>query len=120
MQALTALNSLSKKIPVSLSEELTRSARDVAVARANDPLPGVAVAALRLLGALPDSPASRATLEENLLRKGWRGQTALVSLTRLDAARAPEAAAKRLDAAAAGDSLELRLGARGSAAVLRR
>jgi cyclophilin family peptidyl-prolyl cis-trans isomerase len=111
VQALTALNSISKKIPVSLSEDLTRSACDVAVARASDVMPGVAVAALRLLGALPDSPESRGTLEENLLRKGWRGQTALVSLTRLDAAHSPEAALKRLDAAAAGDSLELRLGA---------
>ncbi|HEX2799269.1 MAG TPA: HEAT repeat domain-containing protein, partial [Thermoanaerobaculia bacterium] len=111
VQALTALNSLSKKSALSRGDELTRSARDVALVRANDPLPGVAIAGLRLLGALPDSPASRATLEENLLRKGWRGQTALVSLTRLDVAPSPEAALKRLDAAAASDSLELRLGA---------
>lgn len=111
VQALTALNTLSKKSALSRSDESTRSARDVAVARANDSLSGVAIAALRLLGALPDSPASRAALEENLLRKGWRGQTALVSLTRLDAVRAPEAAAKRLEAASASDSLELRLGA---------
>jgi cyclophilin family peptidyl-prolyl cis-trans isomerase/HEAT repeat protein len=111
VQALIALNTLSKKIPVFRSDELTRSARDVALVRANDPLSGVAIAVLRLLGALPDSPASRATLEENLLRKGWRGQTALVSLTRLDATLSPEAALKRLDAATASDSLELRLGA---------
>ena len=111
VQALTALSSLSKKGALSRGDELTRGARDVALVRANDPLPGVAIAGLRLLGALPDSPASRATLEENLLRKGWRGQTALVSLTRLDAALSPEAALKRLDAAAASDSLELRLGA---------
>ena len=57
VQALTALNSLSKKIPVSLGDEVTRSALDVALVRANDPLPGVAIAGLRLLGALPDSPA---------------------------------------------------------------
>lgn len=111
VQALTALNSLSKKSALSRGDELTRSARDVALVRANDPFPGVAIAGLRLLGALPDSPASRATLEENLLRKGWRGQTALVSLTRLDVTLFPEAALKRLDAAAASDSLELRLGA---------
>ncbi|MGZ5428802.1 MAG: peptidylprolyl isomerase, partial [Thermoanaerobaculia bacterium] len=111
VQALTALNSLSKKSALSRGDELTRSARDVALVRANDPLPGVAIAGLRLLGALPDSPASRATLEENLVRKGRRGQTALVSLTRLDVAPSPEAALKRLDAAAASDSLELRLGA---------
>ncbi|MFI5119487.1 MAG: peptidylprolyl isomerase [Thermoanaerobaculia bacterium] len=114
VQAMGALNSLSKKIPVSLGNDLTRSALDVAVTRANDPLAGVAVSALRLLGVLPDSPASRAALEENLLRKGWRGQTALVSLTRLDAARAPEAAAARIDAALVAGSLELRLGAAGS------
>ncbi len=118
VQALTALHSLSKKSSVSRSDELIRSARDVALLRANDPLPGVAIAALRLLGTLPDDPASRAILEENLLRKGWRGQTALVSLTRLDAARAPEAAAKRLDAASVSDSLELRLGAAEAAELL--
>jgi len=111
VQALTALYSLSKKIPGSLSEEPTRGALDVAVARARDATPGVAVAALRLLGALPDSPASRALLEENLLRKGWRGQTALVSLTLLDAARAPEKAATRIGAAVVTGTLELRLGA---------
>jgi cyclophilin family peptidyl-prolyl cis-trans isomerase len=111
VQALTALNSLSKKISVSLGDELTRSALDVALVRARDSLPGVAVTAVRLLGVLPDSPASRATLEENLLRKGWRGQTALVSLTRLDAARAPEAAAARIDAALVAGTLELHLGA---------
>jgi cyclophilin family peptidyl-prolyl cis-trans isomerase/HEAT repeat protein len=111
VQALGAVQSLSRKISVSRSDELTRSALEVALARANDSLPGVAIAGLRLLGALPDSPASRATLEQNLLRKGWRGQAALVSLTRLDAALSPEAALKRLDAAAASDSLELRLGA---------
>jgi cyclophilin family peptidyl-prolyl cis-trans isomerase/HEAT repeat protein len=111
VQALTALNSLSKKSAVSRSDELIRSVHRVALVRANDSFPGVAIAALRLLGALPDDPASRAMLEENLLRKGWRGQTALVALTRLDAARTPERAAKRLDAASASDSLELRLGA---------
>jgi cyclophilin family peptidyl-prolyl cis-trans isomerase/HEAT repeat protein len=111
VQALTALDSLSKKSALSRGDELTRSAHDVALLRANDSFPGVAIAALRLLGTLPDDPLSRAMLEENLLRKGWRGQTALVALTRLDAARAPEAAAKRLDAASASDSLELRLGA---------
>jgi cyclophilin family peptidyl-prolyl cis-trans isomerase len=111
VQALGALHSLSKKGAISRSDELTRSARDVALLRANDPLPGVAIAALGLLGALPESKEARATLEENLLRKGWRGQTALVSLTRLDAARAPEAAAARIDAALVAGTLELRLGA---------
>lgn len=110
VQALTALDSLSKKIAVSQDEKVTRDARDVALLRADDPLPGVAIAALRLLGSLPDAPAARAALEENLLRKGWRGQTALVGLTRLDAARAPEMAAARLDAALVAGSLELRLG----------
>ena len=110
VQALTALNSLSRKIPVSFGNDLTRSALDVAVNRASDATPGVAIAALRLLGALPDAPASRAVLEENLLRGGWRGQTALVSLTRLDAVRAPEKAVSRMEAAVLG-ALELRLGA---------
>ena len=111
VQSLGALHSLSKKSVFAKSEELTRGARDISLLRANDPLPGVAIAALRLLGVLPDAPAARAVLEENLLRKGWRGQTALVSLTRLDAAPAPEAAAARLEAARTTPSLELRLGA---------
>jgi len=110
VQALIALDSLSKKSAFTRNEDLTRSAREVACVRANDPLSGVAVAALRLLGSLPDAPASRAVLEESLLRQGWRGQTALVSLTRLDAVRAPEKAAGRIEAAA-GAPLELRLGA---------
>lgn len=110
-QALIALNSLSKKTSIATNDELVRSAPAVALLRANDPLPGVAIAALRLLGALSDAPAARAVLEEHLLRKGWRGQTALVSLTRLDAVRAPEQAAARLEAAQTTGSLELRLGA---------
>ena len=111
VQALGALHSLSKKNLFSESSQLTRGAGGVALVRANDPLPGVAIVALRLLGALPDSPESRAVLEENLLRKGWRGQTALVSLTRLDAARAPEKAAARLEKEIVGGTLEQRLGA---------
>ncbi len=110
VQALGALHSLSKKNAFTRDEALARSARESVITRASDPVPGVAIAALRLLGALPDAPESRAALEENLLRKGWRGQTALVGLTRLDAARTPEAAAKRLDAAVVG-TLEMRLGA---------
>ena len=110
VQAMGALHSLSKKNAFTRDEILTRSVRESVIARASDPVPGVAVAALRLLGALPDAPESRGVLEENLLRKGWRGQTALVALTRLDAERAPEAAAKRLDAALVG-TLEQRLGA---------
>jgi cyclophilin family peptidyl-prolyl cis-trans isomerase len=111
VQAMGALHSLSKKNLFSESSDLTRRARGVALLRANDPLPGVAIAALRLLGALPESPESRAALEENLLRKGWRGQTALVSLTRLDAVKAPEKAAARLEREIVGGTLEQRLGA---------
>jgi cyclophilin family peptidyl-prolyl cis-trans isomerase/HEAT repeat protein len=111
VQALGALHALSKKNLFTESLALTRSARNAVAARANDGLPGVAIAALRLLGALPDSPESHAALEEALLRKGWRGQAALVSLTRLDAARAPEKAAARLDKEIVGGTLEQRLGA---------
>lgn len=111
VQALNALHALSKKSAFDRSDELARRARGVALLRANDPLPGVAVAALRLLGALPDSPESRAALEENLRRRGWKGQTALVALTRLDAARDPEKAAARVDRELVGGSLEMRLGA---------
>ncbi len=111
VQALGALYSLSKKNLFSESSDLTRTTRSAALLRANDSLPGVALAALRLLGALPDSPESRAALEENLLRKGWRGQSALVALTRLDAARAPDKASARLEKQILGGTLEQRLGA---------
>jgi len=77
-------------------------AKMAAVARANDGLPGVAIAALRLLGALPDSPESRAALEENLLRKGWKGQTALVAPTRLRGAQARGKGPPRARQASAG------------------
>jgi cyclophilin family peptidyl-prolyl cis-trans isomerase/HEAT repeat protein len=110
VQALVALHSLSRKNAFTRDEMLARSARESVITRASDPVPGVAVAALRLLGVLPDAPESRAVLEENLSRKGWRGQTALVALTRLDAARLPEKAAARIDAAIVG-TLEMRLGA---------
>jgi cyclophilin family peptidyl-prolyl cis-trans isomerase/HEAT repeat protein len=109
-QAMSSLNSLSKRNLFLRKEGLARSARGAALLRADDSLPGVAIAALRLLGVLPDAPESRAVLEQNLLRKGWRGQTALVALTRLDAERAPEKAAARIDAAVVG-TLEMRLGA---------
>jgi cyclophilin family peptidyl-prolyl cis-trans isomerase len=111
VQALTALSSLSKKNLFSESPDLARRATAAGVARANDPVPGVAVAALRLLGTLPDAPESRAILEENLRRKGWRGQTALVALTRLDAPLEREKAVARIDAAIVSDTLEMRLGA---------
>ena len=110
VQALGALHSLSKKGAFTRSEALAGRAAAVAVERTKEATPGVAIAALRLLGVLPDAPESRAVLEENLLRKGWRGQTALVALTRLDAEQAPEKAAARIDAAALG-TLEMRLGA---------
>jgi cyclophilin family peptidyl-prolyl cis-trans isomerase len=110
VQALGALYSLSKKGGFARNAELARSAASIAITRANGSVPGVAVAALRLLGVLPDAQESRAVLEENLLRKGWRGQTALVALTRLDAVRASEKAAARIDAALVG-TLEMRLGA---------
>lgn len=111
VQSLGALYSLSKKNTFTRNDQLARSATGAAVSRANDAFPGVAIAALRLLGVLPDAPESRAVLEENLLRKGWRGQTALVALTRLDVARSPEKAAARIERELAGGTLELCLGA---------
>ncbi len=110
VQALIALHSLSKKGALARGDELARGARGAALLRADDSLPSVAIAALRFLGALPEAPESRAALEASVLRKGWRGQTALVALTRLDAARAPEKAAARIDAAIVADTLEMRLG----------
>jgi cyclophilin family peptidyl-prolyl cis-trans isomerase/HEAT repeat protein len=109
--AVQALAALERVVPAAGDDELAASASGVGSTRSNDDVPGVAVTALRLLGALPATAASRAALEENLLRRGWRGETALVSLTRLDAAGAPLRAANRLLAAAASSSPELKLGA---------
>ena len=109
--AVQSLLALEKILPSAHGVETSSGARSVAIARAQDPIPGVAVAALRLLGRVAEGPGARATLEETVLRRGWRGQTALVSLTRLDATGAPERVAMRLSDAAATDSLEMKLGA---------
>jgi cyclophilin family peptidyl-prolyl cis-trans isomerase/HEAT repeat protein len=109
--AVQSLLALEKILSSSKAEGLASAASAIASRRSSDCLPGVAVAALRLQGALPSTASSRAVLEENLLRGGWRGQTALVSLTRLDAPGAPSLAAKRIADAAASRSLELKLGA---------
>jgi cyclophilin family peptidyl-prolyl cis-trans isomerase/HEAT repeat protein len=109
--AVQSLLALEKILSSPKAEALAPEASGVASKRSNDPLPGVAVAALRLEGALPPAAASRAVLEEALHRGGWQGQTALVSLTRLDAPGDPDRAAGRLAAAAESGSLELKLGA---------
>ncbi len=109
--AVQSLQALERILSASPAGEAGAPVRDAALKRANDPLPGVAVAALRLLGRLSGEGGARETLEENLRRKGWRGQTALVSLTRLDLPGSPERAAERLAKAIASDSLELKLGA---------
>jgi len=109
--AIESLLALERIIASSGGQTSTTRASSVGRARAKDPIPGVAVAALRLLGRVAEDPGARAILEETVLRRGWRGQTALVSLARLDATGAPERAAKRLSDAAASDSLELKLGA---------
>lgn len=108
--AVQSLLALEKIVPSSNDAEVAARARNVALSRSRDPIPGIAVAALRLLGRFPGDAAAREALEEILLRKGWRGQTALVSLTRLDMASGRERAAKLLSDAAASDSLELKLG----------
>jgi cyclophilin family peptidyl-prolyl cis-trans isomerase/HEAT repeat protein len=109
--AIESLLALERILSSSRDEALAEIASGVASKRSSDPMPGVAVAALRLEGALPPASAARAVLEGTLVRGGWRGQTALVSLTRLDAPGHPDRAARRLADAAASGSLELRLGA---------
>jgi len=108
--AVQSILALEKIVAATNDAEVGEKARNVALLRAEDPIPGVAVAALRLLGRVPGDAVARRTLEDIFLRKGWRGQTALVSLTRLDMASGRERAAKRLSDAAASDSLELKLG----------
>jgi cyclophilin family peptidyl-prolyl cis-trans isomerase/HEAT repeat protein len=109
--AVQSLLALEKIVAASKDARIGEEARSVALVRSRDPLPGVSVAALRLLGRVPEDAAARDALEEKFLRKGWRGETALVSLTRLDLASAPERATSRLVDATNSDSLELKLGA---------
>jgi len=99
VQSLVALEKLGAKGLVS------PGARSVALLRCEDPAPGVAVAALRLLGRLGSDGEAVAVLERIASRGGWRGQTALTSLARADGARARAA----LLAAASGTSLEGKL-----------
>ena len=108
VQSLLALERIASSAK---DGERAAAAADVALRRSGDAAAGVSVAALRLLGALSATAYSQALLEENVRREGWKGQTALVSLTRLDAPGAPVAAANRLAEAAASGSLELKLGA---------
>jgi len=105
--AVQSLLALEKIVADSKSPGIGEDARTVALARAKDPAPGVAVAALRLLGRVPGDAVARKDLEEIFLRKGWRGQTALVSLARVD----PGGARRLLQIAVRGSSLELKLGA---------
>ena len=114
--AVQALLSLERIGVVSGGGSLPRSTRAAGLARASDATPGVAVAALRLLGRFPGEPDVVARLEAERLKKGWKGQTALVSLARVDASRAEKAIAELLrdwlsaEKTGAG-SQELKLGA---------
>ena len=75
-------------------------------------MPGVAVAALRLLGALPDAPESRAVLEENLCSERDGGGRPRSSPSRASTRRGePEKAAARADREMVAGTLEQRLGA---------
>ena len=105
--AVQSLLALEKIVAASKDAWIGGEARSVALARAKDPIPGVAVAALRLLGGIPPDAVTREALEEAVRRKGWRGETALVSLARIEGANV----ARLLQEGAEGDSLELKLGA---------
>lgn len=105
--AVPSLLALEKIVAASTDPRVGEKVREVALVRANDPLPGIAVSALRLLGRVPGDVEARKALEKIFLRKGWRGETALVSLARVDAAEAR----RLLQIAVRGDSLELKLGA---------
>jgi cyclophilin family peptidyl-prolyl cis-trans isomerase/HEAT repeat protein len=99
IQSLVALEKLGTKGP------LPSGARSAALLRCEDPAPGIAVAALRLLGRLGGDGEVLAALERIARGGGWRGQTALTSLARVDSVRARPA----LFAAASGTPLEGKL-----------
>jgi len=108
VQSLLALEKISSS---SRETAAFPSVRTAALRRAGDPVPGVAVAALRLLGRVKGDAEVLRALEENLRRKGWRGQAALVSMARLEGPDSPERVQSLLADAVASDSLEAKLGA---------
>ncbi len=102
VQSLQALNQPALRPPSGIA-----AARSVALTRAGDPLPGVAVAALRVLGRFVSDPGVAGRLEEAVRNGGWRGQAALASLAAVDADRALPLAEAAVSSAAVG----MRLGA---------
>jgi cyclophilin family peptidyl-prolyl cis-trans isomerase/HEAT repeat protein len=108
VQSLLALEKIGGK------SALPKAARQVALVRVGDQIPGVSIAALRLLGRFPSDSEITQRLVETVGEAGWEGQTALVSLARVDAARGEAAAL----AAAAVEFLELKLGAAEAVGVL--
>lgn len=107
-QALLALEKIGAKAT------LPASAKAVALGRADDHVPGVAIAALKVLGRFREDDAAVAALENVIAEKGWRGQTALVGL----ASVRPRRATPLLERAAAADSLQMRLGVAEALAVI--
>jgi cyclophilin family peptidyl-prolyl cis-trans isomerase/HEAT repeat protein len=99
IQALLALEKIGAK------GKLGDAARAAALARSGDARPGVAVAALRALSRFPADEEVAARLAAVAAQKGWRGQTALVSLARVKG----EAARPMLVAALGAKELEPRL-----------
>lgn len=108
IQALGALEKIAAKGP------LPEAARDVALLRSRDPIPGVAVAAARLLGRFGTDEAATARLEELIAGGGWRSRVAILAL----AGASPARAARRLEALDGSSDLELRLGAADAVAAL--
>jgi cyclophilin family peptidyl-prolyl cis-trans isomerase/HEAT repeat protein len=105
--ASVAVQSLLALEKIGVKGTLPDAARRAGLARDGDHQPGVAVAALRLLGRFPGDREVAGRLEEVVREGGWRGQTALVSLASVDAERVASLLAQVLG----GESLELRLGA---------
>jgi cyclophilin family peptidyl-prolyl cis-trans isomerase/HEAT repeat protein len=101
IESLLALEKIGAKAP------LGPAAREAILARASDPMPGIAVAALKALGRFGGDEDVAERLAAAAAQHGWRGQTALVSFARVKGASARPALADAL----ASNSLEPRLGA---------
>ncbi|HKC23581.1 MAG TPA: peptidylprolyl isomerase [Thermoanaerobaculia bacterium] len=101
IESLLALEKIGAKTP------LGPAARDAILARVSDPMPGIAVAALKALGRFGGDEDVAQRLAAAAARGGWRGQTALVSLARVRGASARAALVEALTA----KPLEARLGA---------
>ncbi|MEO7921939.1 MAG: peptidylprolyl isomerase, partial [Thermoanaerobaculia bacterium] len=102
--AIEALLALEK---IGVKTKLPETARQLALTRVREAVPGIALSALKLLGRFPSDAECIAVLSRTAADTGRRGAIALVSLMTAD----PEHAAEALERALSTGALPLRLAA---------